>query len=81
MLSNKKYVLPAITFCIGVLLGQVSIITAFNPIRFVKDSADLAANAYRYGCTKHGGIDCLNEAVEYEKILLDGLNSPNYRKF
>lgn len=65
----------SIGVALGVLLGQGSIILAFNPGRFVQDSIELAGQSYRLGCNDAKGYRCIYNAKIYVDGLVKNLNT------
>lgn len=59
----------SIGLVVGVVIGQFSIITAFNPFELRNQAFKLAGVAYTYGCLQGAGIDCVKKAHNYESIL------------
>lgn len=61
-----KYLLVLV---IGCVIGQRSIIQAYDPEQLLKEGFELARIAYRYGCTDNKGNDCIKKSEEYSKTL------------
>lgn len=74
-IRSNGLILASIGLAIGVLVGQVSIILAFDPYRFTVDSAGLAGDAYRLGCVEAHGIRCLEQGTDYAHSLLKNFYS------
>lgn len=71
----NRFLVASIGFAIGVVIGQLSIMLAFNPYRFILDSAELAGQSYRLGCDEAGGKSCLLLGTEYTRNMLKNFNS------
>lgn len=60
------------TFGVGLVLGQQTILKAFDIDRIEKEAYEVAALSYEYGCLKHSvknNNNCKPESIEFKKTI------------